>query len=115
MKFQTGKSYLMNWITSSNKMRWTVTKRTKSTLWIISQNGQEEKRRIKTMKDSGHEYVEPFGKYSMSPILKAENIISNKDETKIDVTDTNYEDELMPDNSQYKDDSEWQPYRSFWR
>ena len=28
----------------------------------------------------------------------------------MDVTD--YEDELMPDNSQYKDDSEWQPYTS---
>ena len=75
MKFETGKSYLMNWITSSSKLKWTVTKRTKATLWIISQNGQEEKRRIKTMRKSGNEYVEPFGRYSMSPVLRAKNII----------------------------------------
>ena len=30
----------------------------------------------------------------------------------IQITETSYEEELMPDDSQYKDDSEWQPYKS---
>ena len=74
--FAVNENYLMNWISSSSsKLRWKVTKRTKATITIESQNGQIEKRRIKKDKKN-NEYVEPFGRYSMSPMLWAKNQIT---------------------------------------
>ena len=65
----------MNWITNSDlKTLWTVTKRTAKTLTIESHNGRIEKRRIKMCNHSNSEYINPFGIYSMSPVLYAKNI-----------------------------------------
>ena len=74
MTFQTNKDYLMNWITSEAKLRWTVIKRTAKTVTLQSMHGETTNRRIKTDK-KGNEYCEPLGRYSMSPVLRATNII----------------------------------------
>jgi len=72
--FEQGKTYTMNWITNSDlKTEWTVLRRTKKTIWIIDQNGTKKMNRIKIYDDC--EYVLPFGDYSMSPSLRAKNII----------------------------------------
>ena len=75
MTFELNKKYVMNWITNSDlKTLWTVTKRTAKTLTIESHNGRIEKRRIKHCNYSNSEYVNPFGIYSMSPVLYVKNI-----------------------------------------
>lgn len=78
MIFELNKKYLMNWITNSTlKTMWTVIRRTAKTLTIESHNGRIEKRRIKRCTHTNSEYVNPFGIYSMSPVLYAKNIKDN--------------------------------------
>ncbi len=86
-RFEVGASYIMNFVTDSNlKVKWTVVKRTAKTITISSPLRETVNKRIKVYRDS--EYVEPYGRYSMSPSVYAKNKISDvepvKKEKKLD-------------------------------
>lgn len=73
-RFEAGSSYLMTFITDSNlKVKWTVTKRTAKTITLTSEHEKTVTKRIKTYR--GSEYVEPYGRYSMSPSVYAKSKI----------------------------------------
>ena len=71
--FKIGKTYIMSFVTDSNaKVAWTVNKRTAKMITITDQYGDSVRKKIKVC--NGSEYVEPYGKFSMSPWLRAKNI-----------------------------------------
>ena len=78
---------------------------------ICMHNGEQLVLKNETMSEKDFIINQVLERMPYCEIMEA-TIITNKVQTKIDVTDTNYEDELMPDNSQYKEGSEWQPYTS---
>lgn len=74
--FEVGKTYRHGWAGDAELFSfWTVIARTKSTITI---KDGDEVRKCRIMRDSEEffkaEAVRPYGSYSMSPILVAENI-----------------------------------------
>jgi hypothetical protein len=80
--FKVGQTYIMTFVTDSNlKVPWTVIKRTPKMLTITDNQGKTVRKKIKVYGDS--EYVEPYGKFSMSPWLRAKNIKSETTSLKL--------------------------------
>ena len=71
ISFETGKTYLMSWITDSDlKTPWKVIKRTAK--FVTLQDVQtKETARCKVFEWDGVEKCYPLGVYSMAPSLKA--------------------------------------------
>lgn len=72
-KFKIGKKYFMRSACDYDCI-WTfkVVKRTKCTITIVSDNEQLT-RRVSVF--NGGEYCNPFGRYSMAPVLTAQNMV----------------------------------------
>ena len=72
-KFKTGATYFMKSICDSNcKWEYTVARRTEKTIFFTDGS----KFRIKECDDS--EFCKPLGTYSMSPTLRAKQLINNE-------------------------------------
>jgi len=71
MKFETNKTYLMTFATDSDlKVPFKVIGRTDKTLQIKdNRDGNVMRKKIKVY--NGEEFVEPYGVYSMSPVLRS--------------------------------------------
>ena len=73
--FSVGSSYKMHWIGDSTMITvWTCVKRTAKTVTLVNEHGEKTTRRVKTNHWSDGEYVSPFGLYSMSPTVYANNV-----------------------------------------
>lgn len=71
--FETGKTYFGRFISNyDNVYKYTVTKRTDKTVWLVSAHGQEVKCRVKSWHDGSTEYVCPM---SGNSILSADRPI----------------------------------------
>ena len=96
--FKIGKTYIMSFVTDSNaKVAWTVNKRTAKMITITDQYGDSVRKKIKVY--NGSEYVEPYGKFSMSPWLRAKNIKSEAPSLKlVQAQPVKTEEEDLEDN-----------------
>lgn len=77
-KFQTGSTYEHGWINDADSStQWVIVRRTASTVWARQPNstGNGAAFRVKVNAD-GCEFIKPFGSYSMSPTLRAENEVT---------------------------------------
>ena len=74
--FKVNSTYIMTFITDRNlKVQWTVVKRTAKTITLISEHDRKVTKKIQlsSWKKDGRliEFVQPLGRYSMSPSLLA--------------------------------------------
>jgi len=71
--FEAGRTYAMTSVCDSN-CRWTfkVVRRTAKSVWLLNDEGETVRRVISTY--NGEEQVFPLGKYSMAPILGADDL-----------------------------------------
>ena len=77
MKFEIGKTYKRRLITKHDEFcTITVLKRTAKTLTASTDFGVKTLR-IKDKYWYGVEHVEPWGRYSMSPIVGADDVVQN--------------------------------------
>lgn len=83
-KFETGKQYQVRSIGDHNCI-WVfeVTRRTAKSIWVNCEGQYQNKRLVVSVRD-GQEIVKPFGTYSMSPTLRASNVIETGE---IEITD----------------------------
>ena len=72
-------------------------------------NGEQLVDRNETLSDKDAIIQEILDQMPYCELLEA-TLITHKPIMQMDVTDTSYEDNLMPDDSQYKDDGPWQTY-----
>ncbi len=72
--FETGKTYNMGWITDADmKTSCKVVKRTAKTV-TLKVDGQKETKTCRIFIFSNEERVNPLGKYSMCPVLRASKV-----------------------------------------
>lgn len=83
-KFETGKQYQVRSIGDHNCI-WTfeVIRRTAKSIWVNCEGEYQNKRLVVSTRDS-QEVVKPFGTYSMSPTLRASNVVKSNE---IEITD----------------------------
>lgn len=76
-KFETSKQYQVRSIGDQNCV-WTfeVTRRTEKSIWVSCDGEYQNKRLAVSIRD-GQEIVKPFGTYSMSPTLRASNVVDS--------------------------------------
>lgn len=69
--FEAGNTYYLRFIGDSNLIvKFTITRRTASSVWAVEE-GQTEPKRFKIKTWDGAEFFRPYGNYSMSPGLYA--------------------------------------------
>lgn len=77
---------------------------------IISLNsGEQMVFRNETLSDKDAIIQEILDQMPYCEICSA-TLVTHKPIMQMDVTDTSYQDNLMPDDSQYKEDGQWQTY-----
>ena len=79
-KFETGRRYFCRSIGDYNCVwRFEIVRRTAKSVWIVEvdSNDEPKRRAIKISGYDGREFFEPFGSYSMSPAVYADNPVED--------------------------------------
>ena len=74
MQFEPGKTYKTRLITDSNlTLSIHVIRRTAKTIWITGIRDDKKPQALRPFKFNGIEHVRPWGNFSMSPIISADD------------------------------------------
>jgi len=74
MKFEPGKTYSTRLITDRNlSISLQVVRRTDKTIWITGIRDDKKPQALRPFQYNGIEHVRPWGNFSMSPIISADD------------------------------------------